>query len=144
MNFQIDVSSVSGNVPNSGDDKGTFETEVVSLLQQMLEVQKEAMAYQKAILQAHDAASRWKAFLTRWQEEFPDLAQTCYSALPALERTYSQLMTDLAEQLNEEEPLDNEFALRDFIDRYGPQLAHLGTMLNLLTPLAASGGPDPS
>ena len=34
--------------------------------------------------------------------------------------------------------LDNDFALQEFLDRYGMRLAQLGTILNLVAPLAES------
>ena len=34
--------------------------------------------------------------------------------------------------------LDGDFALTDFVDRFGPRLAHLNTMLAVLRPLAAA------
>ena len=43
----------------------------------MLEVQREQLAYQKATLQAHDTTTRWRAFLSRWKEDFPSLSDAC-------------------------------------------------------------------
>ena len=48
--------------------------ETVELLRQILEVQREQLTYQKAAAAAHDAMARWRGFLSRWQQEFPDLA----------------------------------------------------------------------
>lgn len=137
MNFQIDVSLA---VPCPSVDPPASATgvpETVDLLRQLLEVQREQLAYQRAAAAAHDITARWRAFLTRWQQDFPTLADGCRKALPMLERTYGQLVHDLTEKLNDEEhELDNEFTLQEFIDRYGMRLAQLGTVLNLVAPLA--------
>jgi hypothetical protein len=139
MNFQIDVSSVS--TPPAAPPAATPAAETVDLLRQMLDVQREQLNYQRAAAAAHDMTARWRSFLSRWQQEFPDLSEGCRKALPHLERTYGQLIKDLTERLSEEDdPLGNDFALQEFLDRYGMRLAQLGTILNLVAPLAEAGG----
>jgi hypothetical protein len=133
MNFQIDVSSAVPCPPAT--PAGVPET--VELLRQLLEVQREQLAHQRTTAAAHDMTARWRAFLTRWQQDFPELADNCRKALPHLERCYGQMIHDLTEKLNEDEHgLDNEFALQEFLDRFGMRLAQLGTILNLIAPLA--------
>jgi hypothetical protein len=63
--------------------------------------------------------------------------------LPILEQTYGRLITDLTEHLaaNGDDPLDNDFSLQEFLDRYGMRLGQLGTILNLVAPLAEAGPP---
>src|SRR5262249_49911981 len=114
--------------------------ETVDLLRQLLEVQREQLAYQRAAAAAHDMAARWRAYLARWQQEFPGLSDGCRKAMPQLERCYGPLIRDPTERLNDEEnALDNDFALQEFLDRYGMRLAQLGTILNLVAPLAEAG-----
>ena len=111
-------------------------TEVIDLLRQILEVQREQLHHARNAAAAHDMTSRWRSFLARWQHEFPDLSQGCRHALPMLERAYGQLIADLTDRLSDEDALDTDFALQDFLDRFGMRLAQLGTILNLVTPLA--------
>jgi hypothetical protein len=49
-------------------------------------------------------------------------------------------MADLTNYVSEnhENLVDGEFALTDFVDRFGPRLAHLNTMLAVLRPLATA------
>lgn len=138
MNFQIDVTSTAA-APPAPAAPASSSPETIELLRQLLEVQREQLAYQKAAAQAHDAGSRWRAFLARWKEEFPSLSDACRRALPALERSYGQLIVDLTDHLREPETLDNDFALQEFLDRYGMRLAQLGTIINLVGPLADAG-----
>jgi hypothetical protein len=112
---------------------------VVDLLRQILEVQREQLAYARAAAAAHDMTSRWRAFLARWQNDFPDLSDGCRKAMPQLERCYGQLISDLTERLGDEDALDSDFGIQDFLDRYGMRLAQLGTILNLIAPLAEAG-----
>jgi hypothetical protein len=111
----------------------------VDLLRQILEVQREQLAYQRAAAAAHDMTARWRAYLARWQNEFPGLSEDCRRAMPLLERCYGQLIADLTARLTDEDGLDNDFALQEFLDRYGMRLAQLGTILNLVAPLAEAG-----
>jgi hypothetical protein len=142
MNFQIDVTSTLPATPAEAPHP-VSTPETVEVLRQILEVQREQLAYQKAAAAAHDVGSRWRAFLGRWKEDFPGLSEACRKALPALERSYGQLIVELTDHINAEESgsLDNDFALQEFLDRYGMRLAQLGTILNLVGPLADAGVP---
>ena len=78
--------------------------------------------------------------LARWQQEFPELAEGCRKVMPVLERSYGRMLQELTERLSEDDdPLDNDFALQEFLDRYGMRLAQLGTIINLVAPLAECG-----
>src|SRR5262249_43968179 len=65
MNFQIDVSSCNASAPQPAPNPGP-SSEVVELLRQMLEVQREQLTYQRSAAAAHDMTARWRAFLSRW------------------------------------------------------------------------------
>jgi hypothetical protein len=138
MYFQFDASPL-GVVPAEQTPVPVPET--VDLLRQILEVQREQLVHLRAHTAVHDMGSRWKAFLSRWQEEFPDLSVACKRALPELERAYGKLMSDLTEMLGQDtgDSLDTDFTLQEFLDRYGMRLAQLGTILNLVGPLAEAG-----
>jgi hypothetical protein len=137
MNFQVDTVFAVPSVPVEPLAPPPPANETIDLLRQLLQVQKEQLAYHKALLAAHDQGARWRAFVGRWQGEFPELAEGCKQALPHLERCYSQLINELTSKVHEEdEPLDNEYRLQEFLDRFGMRLAQLGTILNLVGPLA--------
>ena len=135
MHFQFELTPATP-IPSAPQPASVAEG--VDLLRQMLEVQKEQL---KQLRAAQDMGGRWRAFLTRWQEEFPDLATACRKALPVIERAYGKLMADLTETVCQEDSdgLDTDFALQEFLDRYGMRLAQLGTILNLVGPLAEAG-----
>jgi hypothetical protein len=136
MNFQLDSLSNSSTGTTAG---GCNESN--DLLRQILDVQREQLAQLRATAASHDMGARWRAYLQRWQEEFPDLSDTCRKAVPILEHTYGKLITELTDHLNDrsDEGLENDFALQEFLDRYGMRLAQLGTILNLVAPLAEAG-----
>jgi hypothetical protein len=139
MHFQFDCTPTV--TPTSTEPATPSPTEMVDVLRQMLDVQREQLAYLRASYAAHDSSARWKAYLSRWQEDFPGLGDACKHVVPILERTYGQLVTELAQHLRENggDTLDNDFTLQEFLDRYGMRLAQLGTILNLVGPLAEAG-----
>ena len=132
MTFQFDMTATP--TPSPPAVPGS-PGEVAILLRDILQVQREQLAFLRA---AHDANSRWRAFVARWREDFPDLSDACREAVPILERAYGALVGELAEYLRQQDgpALENDFALQEFLDRYGMRLAQLGTLLNLVAPLA--------
>src|ERR1043166_6107382 len=119
MNFSIDVSSTIPPKPAEPPVGTPMSPEITDLLRQMLEVQREQLQYQRAAAAAHDMTARWRTFLSRWEQEFPDLASGCKKSLPHLERCYARMISELNERLDDDgEGVDNEFALQEFLDRY--------------------------
>jgi hypothetical protein len=141
MHFQFDVSNFNQlnqlNEPEAPATAPPVETPL-DLLRQILEVQRQQLSLLQASAAAHDVGSRWRAFLARWREDFPDLADYCREVVPVMERTYGSLIADLVDQLRQNN-IDNDFALQEFLDRYGMRLAQLGTILNLVAPIAEAG-----
>lgn len=112
-------------------------TEVPDLLRQLLALQQEQVNLLKAQQASQDANARWRAFLARWEGEFPGIGAACKQAMPLLERAYLTLIRDLTERLADEpDALSDEFVLSEFLDRYGMRLGQLGNLIGQLAPLA--------
>jgi hypothetical protein len=143
MIFQFDMTSTDYPSP---EQVPIGPHDLAGLLRELLNVQREQLALQRNLLSAHDGGARWRAFLARWREDFPDLKESCRQAVPVLERTYSKLITEMTEQLCQSgsDSLENDFALQEFLDRYGMRLTQLGTILNMVAPLAEAGSPSES
>jgi hypothetical protein len=135
MRAQFDVASFSPSPPPLPAESSS---PLADLLRQLLEVQREQLAQLQASAAAHDTGARWRALLARWREDFPGLPEACREALPILERAYGSILTQLADELrqNGEDAFESEFALQDFLDRYGMRLGQMGNILNLVAPLA--------
>jgi hypothetical protein len=144
MHYQFDVSLLS--FPSAPEPPMTPDSEMADLLRQLIEIQREQLTHLQAFSAAHDNSGRWRAFLARWRDDFSDLPQACRQSVPILERTYGKLIAELTEHLcqNGNDALDNDFALQDFLDRFGMRLAQLGTILNLVAPLADASSPSES
>jgi hypothetical protein len=119
--------------------------ETVDLLKQLLETQREQLQLARHAAQQADSLGRWRNFLTRWQADFPDAGAGCKAVLPIIERAYLTMITELTDRLRGEdaEDLDNDYVLSEFLDRYGPRLNQLGTILSQLSPLADAAPPPP-
>ncbi len=133
---QFNVASFTPTtpVPTAAEAPGTtFE-----ILRQILEVQKQHLAHSQAAFAATDAGARWRAMVGRWREQFPELLDNCKEVLPILERAYGSILMSLVEEIRQQgaDALDNEYALQDFLDRFGMRLGQLGNILNLVSPLA--------
>jgi chromosome segregation ATPase len=133
--------------PNYNDPVALLH-DLVNLQNQTLEVQRQSLELQRQQLElAREAAqvsreqrARQVAELERWQSGHEFVLENCRETLTNLEQVHAALMGELASyvQENHENLIDGEFALTDFVDRFGPRLAHLNTMLAVLRPLVAS------
>jgi len=137
MHFQFEVSAL---VPPPADAARAEAPagDLADLLREMLEVQREQLQWLRHSANAHDAGNRWRAVLSRWQNDFSDLPAACKSVLPQLERAYIAQIAELTEHLRQDgdDPIGNEFALSEFLDRFGIRLSQLGGILSLVGPLA--------
>jgi hypothetical protein len=137
MNSQFDISPFS--VPAIEPPKEqSAATESVHLLRQVVDLQKEQLMLLRAIAGAHDAGGRWRAFLSRWRDEFPDLPDGSRDAVSVLERSFASMLAEMVDHLrqNDASALDTDFSMQEFLDRYGMRLAQLSTILNLIGPLS--------
>lgn len=145
MQFQFDVAT-NNAAPPPAPQQPSAET-VPDLLRQMLELQREQLAQlvelqreqlNQARAASQDSLARWRNLLTRWQKDQPDFAGNCKQAYPLLEKAYVQILSGLVEELSQQgdEALDNEFAVQEFLDRYGMRLGQLSHILSVIGPLA--------
>ncbi len=81
--------------------------------------------------------------LQQWKDANPKLSRSCRRAAESLSRVQTQFLETLTEEVAdcEESLLDGEFMLNEFVDRFGPRLAHLNGVLQVLAQLG-SGMPN--
>jgi hypothetical protein len=144
MQFQFDISP-NVNTPMPAHSPPAQET--VYLLRQMLDLQRDLFSQlldlQKQQLEqtratAQDGLSRWRQILTRWAEEYPGFAEHCKKAYPLMEKSYIQMLASLVEELAQQgdDALDSEFAVQEFLDRYGMKIGQLSHLLSIIGPLS--------
>jgi hypothetical protein len=143
---QVDISagSLTGRatgVPQIGD------TEQVRLLRELVagqdrqnELLEELVSQLGSAISQFGAAQRQRTQeLGQWKEANPELARECRSAAEALCRVQTEFLTTLTEEVNANADAlaDGEFMLTEFVDRFGPRLAHLNGVLQVLAQLSS-------
>ncbi|NLF70528.1 MAG: hypothetical protein GX575_15965 [Candidatus Anammoximicrobium sp.] len=135
--FSIDVvaSSAEGASAPSGD-----KTEwVIALLRQLVTGQERQNRLLEGILQQTNLTQRQRqSELGQWKQANPRLAQQCKQAAETLNRVQNEFLQRLTDEVadNEDCLLDGEFMLDEFVDRFGPRLAHLNGVLHVLAQLS--------
>ncbi len=132
-------------VPNMNDPVALLHV-IANMQSQTLELQRQSLELQRQQLElAREAAqinreqrSRQIAELERWQNSHDSVLDQSRESLANLEQVHAALIGELSNYVseNQENLIDGDFALTDFVDRFGPRLAHLNTMLAVLRPLA--------
>ena len=118
-----------------------LQSQSVELQRQILEQQRQQLELtREAATFAREQRARQIAELERWQNGHEGILDHCRETLGKLEQVHAGLMAELADHVDEnhENLVEGDFALSDFVDRFGPRLAHLNTMLAILRPLAAA------
>lgn len=118
-----------------------LQSQTLELQRQALELQRQSLELQRETTQtARDQRTRQIADLERWQQSHSDVLGVCKQTLGQLEQIHSSLMSDLSSFVseNQENLVEGDFMLSEFVDKFGPRLAHLNTMLAVLRPLAAA------
>ncbi len=118
-----------------------LQSQTLEVQRQMLEMQRQQLEISRELIQVNrEQRARQGAELERWQAGHEHVLETCRETLGKLEQVHASLMGELANYVddNHENLLEGDFSLSDFVDRFGPRLAHLNTMLAVLRPLAAA------
>jgi len=136
--FRIDVSADPDSAPTQANyDPNTV---IIALLRQMVAGQAKQNKLLEDLIQHQNSAQKQRASeLGQWKEANPELARCCRTAAETLSRVQTQFLRNLTDEVmdNEECLIDGEFMLNEFVDRYGPRLAHLNGVLQVLSQLSS-------
>lgn len=142
--FRIDVSQ-SASEPNIEGSKDQHQATMTALMEQLVVGQDRQNELLEEIVEQLGSNQRHRANeLNNWKEANPVLAKRCRAAAEALSQVQTEFLHNLTFEVsdNYENMLDGEFVMNEFVDRYGPRLAHLNGVLQLLSQL--SGKPAPA
>ena len=136
----IDVSA-ENNTPPADQKVDNSYSQLAPILLQMLEkIDQQNTLLEKLLTQQASQQNQRSGELDQWKEANPELARNCRSAAETLSRAQTefleQLTTDVCD--SDETLLDSNFMLGEFVDRYGPRLAHLNGVLQVLSQLSSS------
>jgi uncharacterized protein with von Willebrand factor type A (vWA) domain len=150
--FSINVSADAGNANAGARDANTSSRErvdvgmtLVALTRQLIEMQarqhqvtEQLLQVSKQVLQSTTQAnSQRQNELQQWRNAHPELVRSCRSALETLSAVQTEFLQKMADEVegSKEELSDSEYMFSDFLDRYGPRMAHLNGVLQVLNHL---------
>ena len=135
--FDISAGSVaSGSNPALNADPN----ETNRLLRDMIALQMKSCELLAELVNQVSLQQRQRvAELKAWKEANPELAASCRQAAESLSKVHTEFLASIARDAaeNAEDFTDSEYALGEFIDRYGPRLAHFNGVLQLFAQLGA-------
>lgn len=140
MYSQIDVSQ--GAFPPGAT--GRQEAEQTRLLREILAAQDRQNELLEELVGQFGAAQRQRSTeLGQWKQANPHLARSCRAAAEALGKVQTEFLDSLTAEIsaNYENLLEGEFMLNEFVDRFGPRMAHLNGLLQVLSQLSAVPNP---
>ena len=141
--FRIDVAQSASDPAIGNANSG--QSEMIALLHQLVVGQERQNEILEDLVDQMGASQRQRANeLHQWKDANPLLARRCRAAAEALSQVQTEFLQNLTVEVNDsyEDMLDSDFVLNEFVDRYGPRLAHLNGVLQLLAQLSANGQPQ--
>jgi hypothetical protein len=135
----IDVTASSGS-PDAGDTAADVNTLLAGLMRRMVIEQEASNTLLKELIGQMQSQQRGRADeLDKWKEANPKLANRCRVAAETLSDVQNDFLMGLTAEVEDSEDAlrDSDYMLQEFVDRYGPRLAHLNGVLQVLSQLAA-------
>jgi hypothetical protein len=139
---QIDVTH--GPPVQNHSFGGGGVAEMVGLLRDLLAAQDRQNELMEEMANQLNSSQRQRANeLGQWKQANPQLARNCRVAAEALGKIQTEYLVSLTQEISEnyESLRDGEFMLNEFVDRFGPRLAHLNGLLQVLSQLSSSPSP---
>jgi hypothetical protein len=136
---RVDISAGSAGPTARSSPTGDL-SETNRLLQEMVAQQRRSCDLLTELLAQVSLQQRQRAAeLKTWKEANPELATSCRRAAESLSKVHTEFLASIAQEAaeNADDFTDSEYALGEFIDRYGPRLAHFNGVLQLFAQLGA-------
>lgn len=135
---QLDVSTGQAHPVCSSRD------EQVELLREVLSAQDRTNELLEELVTTMASTQKQRQNeLTQWRNAHPELASACREAAEALTRVQIEFLDRMTDEIsyNCEEMVEGEFMLNEFVDRFGPRLAHLNGVIQVLAQLSSVPNP---
>ena len=140
---QVDITAgAQVDRPREASESGSEQT---GLLRNILAAQDRQNELLEELVNQMSAAQRQRnQELAQWKQANPDLARNCRLAAEALSQVQVEFLGTMTEEIrdNSDALMEGEFMLNEFVDRFGPRLAHLNGVLQILAQLGS--GPAPT
>lgn len=136
MFSQVDVTAGSTPQTSAGTDAEQSELlrEVLAAQDRTNEILEELVG-----VMANSQKQRSQE-LHQWRTANPALSNSCREAAESLSRVQLEYLERITEEINDhaEDMVDGEFMLNEFVDRFGPRLAHLNGVIQVLAQLSST------
>lgn len=120
---------------------------IVNLLQKLVDGQQQELKLLQEIAHWTGLSHKQRQHeINQWKDTNPDLARSCRLASEALVKVQNDYIHKLTEEAADgyETMMDSEYMLQEFIDRFGPRMAHLGGVLHMVSSLSAAKETPPT
>ena len=136
---QVDITAGTQlSRPREGQESGQ---EQVGLLRSILAAQdRQNELLEELVNQLGSAQKQRASELNQWKQSNPALAASCRQAAESLSQVQVEFLSGMTHEISENSDalMDGEFMLNEFVDRYGPRLAHLNGVLQILAQLSSA------
>jgi len=137
--FSIDVSAEAATQQSA--NKIDANELICVLLRQLVEGQAREIKLLEEISHhvSHHHRQR-QVDIAHWKEQNPDLARSCRIAAEALVKVQNEFIHNMTEEVadNHDSWNESDYMLSEFVDRFGPRLAHLNGLLTVMSQLSAA------
>jgi hypothetical protein len=136
---QVDITA--GSQPLRPTTPGMFAEEHLTLLRSILAAQDRTNELlEEMVSQAVEHRRQRHQELTQWKDANPLLAESCKYAAESLTRVQTSYLDQITRDIsdNEDHMIEGEFAFNEFVDRYGPRLAQLNGVIQVLAMLGSA------
>ena len=136
---QVDVTTASRPQPVMSSSYDPTE-----LLREILAAQDRTNELLEELASTVAATQKQRANeLNQWRNAHPALASACREAAEALTRVQIEYLDRMTDEINDtsDDMVEGDFLLNEFIDRYGPRLAHLNGVIQVLAQLSSVPNP---
>lgn len=142
---QVDITA--GAQVNRASATDAAAEEQTGLLKSILAAQdRQNELLEELVNQMSGAQKQRNQELAQWKQANPELARNCRLAAEALSQVQVEFLSNMTHEIrdNADVLMDGEFMLNEFVDRFGPRLAHLNGVLQILAQLGSSPAPSNS
>ena len=136
MFSQVDVTA--GSAPRS---QVHSDREQAELLREVLAAQDRTNEILEELVSVTANSQKQRAQeLHQWRNANPALAESCREAAESLSRVQVDYLERITEEINDsaEDMVEGEFLMNEFVDRFGPRLAHLNGVIQVLAQLSST------
>lgn len=144
--FSIDVSADNSSNAKAQQRPADVGAALVALTRQLIDSQQrqnqlleQLLQVSKQVLQnTNQANAQRQNDLTQWRNAHPKLVRSCKQALETLSGVQTEFLQTMADEVADQKDAlsESEYVFSDFLDRYGPRMAHLNGVLQVLNHLS--------